>query len=92
MSVKSYTVTCNACPHQAEGQLDDGRWFYFRARHNSWSISIGTSVADAVNNEIDGEAFACGDDPHGWLSYGNAPKQARQLVEAICVIATEPKS
>lgn len=29
------------CPVQAEGYLPSGEWYYFRARHSSWSIEIG---------------------------------------------------
>jgi hypothetical protein len=81
MKVKSYKVTCNACPHQAEGELEDGRWFYFRARHELWSVSVADALVDAVC----GDPVAQGVDPHGYLSYGDAPDEARALVEAVCV-------
>jgi hypothetical protein len=90
MIVKSYTVTCNSCPHQAQGELDDGSWFYFRARYNSWSVSIGASVDDAIENEFYSEAFATGHDPRGRLSYGDALDEARAIVEAICAIYEGP--
>ena len=30
------------CPTQAEGTLNDGRRFYFRARHGVWSLQVGS--------------------------------------------------
>lgn len=80
MKVKSYAVTCNACPHQAEGELSNGRWFYFRARNGVWTFNVGDTIDDAVRND----AVARGDDPHGDLSYGDAPDKARVIVEALC--------
>ena len=88
MRVKSYTVTCNACPHQAEGELDDGRWFFFWARRRHWEIGIGDTVDDAVGACQDDKPLARGEDPDGNLSYGDAPDEARALVEAVCSIVT----
>ena len=82
MKVKSYTVTCNACPHQAEGELSDGRWFYFRARHEYWELSIAGTLDEAIG----ADPVAEGRDPNGNLSYGDAPDEARALVEAVCSI------
>jgi hypothetical protein len=51
------TVTCQACPWQAEGQLDDGRVFYMRHRFCRASLGFGDTLDDAVDdsfgNEID---------------------------------------
>ena len=77
--IKSYTVTCSACPHQAEGELSDGRWFYFRARHECWELSIANTLDDAIGDD----PVAEGRDPRGNLSYGGAPDVARALVEAV---------
>lgn len=46
-----------ACPTQSEGRIQ-GVPFYYRARHGSWSLSIGE---DPVGN---GEINLMGDDPH----------------------------
>jgi len=43
--------TCQAAPLQAEGQIKDKFW-YFRARWNSWCLSVGDSHKDAVSNGI----------------------------------------
>ena len=34
-------LTCTACPVQMEGQLPSGEAFYFRARHNDVTLSVG---------------------------------------------------
>jgi len=83
MKVKSYTVTCNSCPHQAEGELEDGRWFYFRARHHFWYLSVGDTLDSAVYRNDNEDATAMGVDPHGLLTYGDAPDNARAIVNAI---------
>ena len=41
-----YTITSNfgMCPNQIEGHTDDGRHFYFRARHDWASLYIHESL------------------------------------------------
>jgi hypothetical protein len=34
-----------AMPNQIEGALDDGRLFYFRARHGHWTLRVNTTPA-----------------------------------------------
>ena len=85
MNAGSYTVTCDACPHQVEGELSDGRWFYFRARHHHWELHIGKTLDDALDNN----PIAQGQDPDGNLSYGDAPDAARTLIETIISIIEE---
>lgn len=41
----SIAFTCDACPVQAEGDVD-GDKFYFRARWDSWTFSIPSNPAD----------------------------------------------
>lgn len=86
MKLRSYSVTCNACPHQAEGQLEDGRYFFFWARGFDWEVGIGDSVDDAVGSCQDRNPFASGRDMDGNLSYGNAPEKALAIVEAVCSV------
>jgi hypothetical protein len=55
------------CPTQAWGRLDDGRPFYFRARHGEWDLEIGPIGADTDGSWI-GElrwVVARGIDPTG---------------------------
>jgi hypothetical protein len=37
-------------PVQGEGKLKDGRRFYFRARHERWSFSVGATSDEAIEN------------------------------------------
>jgi len=39
--ISSLTWTCGACPVQIEGELTDGRQFYFRYRHAHASLAVG---------------------------------------------------
>lgn len=50
MEITSLKWTCLAAPVQAEGELEDGKFFYFRARHSGWSFSVGDDHEDAVND------------------------------------------
>lgn len=48
-AIASAALTCRACPVQIEGHLDDGRWFYFRARDQAATLSASpVSFPDAV--------------------------------------------
>lgn len=54
-------------PTQAEGNLTDGRAYYFRARHFRWTLTLSTGPAEAdfltwCNTS---EIIATGDDPTG---------------------------
>ncbi len=49
---KGINFTCNAAPLQAEGEIDGTKYSYFRARWNSWCLSVGDSYKDAVEGGI----------------------------------------
>lgn len=38
------------CPVQAEGKLPTGEYYYFRSRHESWSLRIGETKETMWNN------------------------------------------
>jgi len=82
----TYRVTCKACPHQVEGEMIDGRAFYFRARHNHWMIGIGATVDDAVGACQENTETATGRDPHGRITFGDAPDEARRIIEACLAV------
>lgn len=62
-------MTCDACPSQWEGKLDDGRMFYCRYRWGTFYISVSDRPTDrrldAVSNnyimevEYGGEMDGC---------------------------------
>lgn len=61
--VKHDQMTCGSCPTQWEGQLHDGRHFYFRYRFSKASLAIGAtaeevsgrqSIAETVGDDLDG--------------------------------------
>lgn len=47
-TIATARLTCEACPVQIEGTLDNGRAFYFRARYSHVTLSAGTDLEDAV--------------------------------------------
>ena len=48
MRVAWARFTTVACPVQIEGQLADGRWFYFRARYSHAGVGIGADLQRAA--------------------------------------------
>lgn len=66
-NISSFT---SFCPTQAEGHLEDGRPYYFRARGGVWSLRISRhrGPADFLLWEDDNpleEVFASGEDDTG---------------------------
>jgi ribulose-5-phosphate 4-epimerase/fuculose-1-phosphate aldolase len=94
----TYRVTCNSCPHQVEGELIDGRVFYFKARYHHWMIGVGATIDDAIDDAIaacnNDDGTASGKDPHGRITYGDAPDEARRIIEAYLavVVALDAKA
>lgn len=62
--VTSYTLTCEACPTQYEGDLADGRRFYFRYRFARAMLGIGATDHDAVKETLTGPFVHYGDPPY----------------------------
>jgi hypothetical protein len=44
------TVTCESCPWQAQGRLDDGRFFYMRHRGCRAALGFGETFEVAVKD------------------------------------------
>ena len=80
----SYTITTKyfgMMPNQAEGMLN-GKPFYFRARHGSWTLHL----TDAAIPSEDGELVASGDAHNaGWWT----EDQARSFLEALLTAASD---
>jgi hypothetical protein len=70
VEIKIDTIGGN-CPVQAEGTIN-GKPFYFRARGQHWSLSIGG--ADLIGNPEFSYAEKCGDGPFtaGWITEDEA--------------------
>jgi hypothetical protein len=70
--------TCDAAPVQYEGIIE-GKYFYFRARWNTWSFT----VADTLQDVIAGRAIF-----QRWSRYGDgiAPASAMPHEEAERII------
>lgn len=65
------------CPVQAEGTID-GIPFYFRARGEHWSMSIGGPDAVGQPEWYHEEEFGDGPYDAGWMSEEDANKFIRQ--------------
>jgi hypothetical protein len=64
-----YTIAhryVGAMPNQIEGTLDDGRSFYFRARHGHWTLRVAAEAGDEL---YIGDPVVHGDaEDAGWWS------------------------
>jgi hypothetical protein len=61
--VESDVLTCESCPTQWEGQLRDGRYFYFRYRFGKASLAVGATAEEVSGRQ--GIAENVGDDLNG---------------------------
>jgi len=68
ITVTSIRKTCNACPSQWEGTIDDGRVIYARYRWGTLTIVLGKTLGEALRSPHIYEADL-GDDLDGLLSY-----------------------
>lgn len=50
-------VTCGLCPLQIEGELVDGRLFYFRSRHFTVQLGLGATEDEAVRAAMTTDTF-----------------------------------
>jgi hypothetical protein len=50
LAIASYTTTCEGAPIQVEGTLANGDHFYFRARHRTVTLGIGTTREEACED------------------------------------------
>ncbi|MFC4911589.1 hypothetical protein [Actinomadura gamaensis] len=50
--VATYRKTCNAFPAQYEGELRDGRIWYFRYRHGEAELGIGPDLDAAIDDSM----------------------------------------
>lgn len=46
--IKTIKKTCDACPSQWEGELEDGRNFYIRYRFGLLTVRFGKNVGDSA--------------------------------------------
>jgi hypothetical protein len=46
--VTELSMTCDACPVQFEGRVDDGRYVYIRSRHGGLRVGVGPTLKAAV--------------------------------------------
>lgn len=69
--------TCNACPEQYEGQLEDGRMVYIRYRHGYGSIRISDAPTSDIYHAVTGKEL------YGWTGAGDGWIEGNELEEAL---------
>jgi hypothetical protein len=68
MKIVELRHTCEACPAQWEGRLEDGRYLYVRYRWGTLQVGLGPTFGDAVGNSHHDEV-EIGGAFDGYLSY-----------------------
>jgi len=48
-NIKEMELTCSMCPVQFEGKLSNGKYFYFRERHDIICFAIADTLEGAVS-------------------------------------------
>jgi hypothetical protein len=78
---KTAVVTCPAVPVQVEGELADGRWYFFRYRHGVAGLGIGATEEEACCREGRTNRVM-GADLDGWMD-------ATQVATALLCLLTD---
>lgn len=60
--------TCESCPSQWEGELDNGRFLYARYRHGCLTWGFGETPRDAVSLSMEMPGLELGEPLDGELS------------------------
>jgi len=69
MKASTLLMTCEVCPSQWEGKLDDGRMFYIRYRWGSLSVRVSRAVTNDVDDAVLGESVLEVDHDNDWDGY-----------------------
>ncbi len=83
MSVTRLSTTCHGRPNQIEGELGDGRPFYFRGRHGHWELCIGQPGETVDGMDIDDPAVEGDDDLAGWWDVDYAEQFCRDRLAEV---------
>lgn len=68
--IKTLEHTCEACPSQWEGLLEDGTHFYVRYRGGRFRVGFGDSLGDAIDNMTFSQSV--GDSLDGYMTWEEA--------------------
>lgn len=67
-AVATQELTCPSVPVQIQGELTDGRWFYFRCRFGVAELGFGHDLESAVMDTFGRKGIQVGGPWHGWLT------------------------
>lgn len=59
LKVKTLTKTCDLCPSQWEGELEDGRMIYIRIRHDYLSVRVSKKEGSDIKEAVRGAELLC---------------------------------
>lgn len=80
--VATCTMTLPRAPEEYEGQLTDGRWFYFRYRWGHASLGIGRDVDEAVDRSDDFTVCEGGENAGQWPDEATRDAVFTRLLDA----------
>jgi hypothetical protein len=78
MVVTELEKTCDACPAQWEGRLEDGRYIYVRFRSGHLTIGVGATSSEAVGNSMGNTIWRSGHPADGFMDINELRKRAPQ--------------
>lgn len=61
------SLTCESCPSQWEGQLNDGTYIYVRYRFGKFTYGIGDSLDQAVREAMEKTPIILGEELDGFM-------------------------
>jgi hypothetical protein len=84
LKVVSLKLTCNACPSQWEGNLDDGRMIYVRYRWGGLNIRLSYLPSTDIMDVLEGKSIfseTIGEGLDGFLEYDKLVEVTKEVIE-----------
>jgi len=83
LRAKTLKQTCNACPAQWEGKIDDGRMFYIRYRWGHLSLNVSEKATDNVMDAVNNSMFFAEEIGDGFDGYLDEPEMKKLTSKVI---------
>ncbi|UUV32146.1 hypothetical protein NQK81_01475 [Amycolatopsis roodepoortensis] len=85
--IASARVTCDAAPLQIEGELDDERQFYFRARWGTAALSIAPVGYSPIDAEVRTEHIECSQ----WMATEDVGEAFTLFAALLALLEVHPR-